>query len=221
MERVVTWEVSTPQRGYQAPGSWPKGDVRISSEDGTATHVSVPVSVARRLAKMQHEHELPNPIEQSRLMEAMQGLMRDAAAQLVYRLLAKRDYSILEVRKRLTAEGFPEDVERHTVQRFMDAGLLSNQRFADAFIRSKKSAGLGMQRIAYELSKRGVDVGEITGWPSAYACPDEERDRALAVASRKTVREPNAYAKMVRFLSGRGFSLAVSRSVAREVVLES
>ena len=217
MKRVVTWEVSTPQRGYQAPGSWPKGDVRISSEDGTATHVSIPASVARRLEKMRRDHELPSPIEQSRLMEAMQGLMRDAAAQLVYRLLAKRDYSILEVRKRLMAEGFPEDVERHTVQRFMDAGLLSNQRFADAFIRSKKSAGLGMQRIAYELAKRGVDAG----WPSAYACPDEERDRALAVASRKTVREPNAYAKMVRFLSGRGFSLAVSRSVAREVVLES
>jgi regulatory protein len=195
--------------------------VRISSEDGTTTHVSIPVSVARRLTKMQREHELPNPIEQSRLMEVMQALMRDTATQLVYRLLAKRDYSVLEVRKRLSAEGFPEDVERRTVQHFMDAGLLSNQRFADAFIRSKMSAGLGMKRIAYELTKRGVDVDELTGWPYAYACPDEERARALAVALRKTVREPNAYAKMVRFLSGRGFSIAVSRSVAREVVLES
>ena len=210
-----------PQSGRATRGTRPKASVRMQAAEEPPSYVCVPVSVARHLEQKRKSHELENPIEESRFMSALQTATEQTAVQVVYKLLTKRDYSVLEVRSRLLADGFSEDVTQKTIQRFVDGGLLSNQRFAEAFIRRKMAAGQGIERIKYELGLRGVDVGDLKGWPSAYADPETERERALTIASRKTVRDPNAYAKTVRFLSGRGFSLSISKSVAREVVLDS
>ena len=69
-----------------------------------------------------------------------------------------------------------------------------------------------------ELSRRGVAAAEIPGWPDEFVPDEEERSRALALASRRRLSGKNDYQKIARFLSSRGFPLGVATSVAREVL---
>ena len=64
-----------------------------------------------------------------------------------------------------------------------------------------------------------MDTERLPGWPYDYADPDDEFERAMGIASRKRVREPNAYAKLVRFLMGRGFSTDVSMRAAKQTLM--
>ena len=58
----------------------------------------------------------------------------------------------------------------------------------------------------------------VEGWPEEFVSAGEERERALALASRRRLTGSNDYARIVRFLCGRGFSPSLSCDVAREVV---
>ena len=65
---------------------------------------------------------------------------------------------------------------------------------------------------------RGVDAAEIPGWPEEVLSADEERERALALASRRRLTGKNDYQRLVRFLCGRGFAPSLATSVTREVL---
>lgn len=196
----------------------PKGSVRIAGDQMEAEYVCVPSSVARLLARKKKAGEIGDPLEYDQFMDALDAVTRLAAKQRVGQLLARRDYATREVVQKLAQDGFSSSAAADAVAYFEDAGLLSDRRFAESYVRSKVAAGWGMGRIEHELSKRGLEVRDLEGWPYGFLNPEEERSRALAVARRKTVREPNAYAKLVRFLAGRGYSYAVSTSVAQEVL---
>lgn len=143
------------------------------------------------------------------------------AHEVVCRMLQRRDYSSQEVLNKLNEYGFPKEVATSTVERAVHGGLISNERFMDAFVRGKIAAGWGMERIERELCRRGVDVSQYSGWPYEYLDPEDELSRATDIAAHKRVREPNAFAKLVRFLMGRGFGYAVSVDAARKVLGQS
>ena len=72
-----------------------------------------------------------------------------------------------------------------------------------------------------ELARRGVDVSDIPGWPEEFFSADDERERALALASRRRLTGKNDYQKLVRFLGSRGFPASTSVSVVREVLAQA
>lgn len=213
----VSWDVILPQRRTQMGASRPKGSIRILSKDKEAEYVSVPALVARSMARKRKAGELANVTKED-LFEALRNCSISCAKTRIASLVARRDYSRQEVGMRLGNDGFEQDIVSEALLWAVDVSLVSDKRFADSFVRAKISAGWGIGRIERELQNRGVDAGALEGWPHEYLDPDDEYDRALQIAMRKRVKEPNAYAKMVRFVVSRGFSYGIATRVASQIV---
>lgn len=217
MDDEFLWEVVPPLRRAHMGSSKPKGSVRIVGQDGGVEYMAIPSSVCRKLLRKKKAGEIScNSREE--LLSIINELTKHTAKERVSQLIMRRDYAEKELLQRLADDGFSFDDAQEAVLYSSNIGLVSNKRFADAFVRGKVSAGWGIERIVRELARRGIDVNQLEGWPYEYLDPDEERSRALEIASRKNVREPNAYAKLVRFLMRRGFSYGVSTSVSRELL---
>jgi regulatory protein len=133
-------------------------------------------------------------------------------------LLQKRDYATSELVSKLRNYGFDAKDCSIVVDDLVQKGLVNDTRFAEVFARTKARAGWGLGRIEYELGRRGVDTSAIADWPHAYIDPELEFERAVSVAERKHVRPPNEYAKLVRFLMGRGFAQCIAMNAARTVL---
>jgi regulatory protein len=130
------------------------------------------------------------------------------------RLLARREYARQELGRRLTRRGFPEAVVETVLEALVAEGLLSDERFAESFVRAKADRGQGPFRIARELGERGV-AGELVDEALAAAETDW-RDLARRVrVKRFGARVPEDYAgraRQMRFLHYRGFTEAQIRA---------
>lgn len=217
----LQWEVEFPGKDERRSswGARPKGTVRIDSESHGSESITVPIAVARSLARKRKGGEL-DPSSRAELLYHVGRISADKAAERLAALVDRRDYSSKEAADKLRQDGYPPRVVESAVGRAVEVGLIDDRRFADVFIRTKVSAGWGMRRIAGELRRRGIDVDGLPGWPYDYLDPEEERQRAVEVAQRHHVSGGNQRQKMVRFLVGRGFSTAVAYDAARQVTDE-
>ena len=218
MSHAVAWETSFPERSQAlAYGKRPLASLVLWAEDKDAEEISMPVAVARALDHRRKRGEL-NGVSRKDLLDTLSKLQRECAKDCMLGLLERRDMSTGEVMDRLTRKGYPRFAREHAIEVGRRCGLLDDERFAERFAHSKSLTGWGIYRIEAELRNRGVDVSNYAGWPEDFLDVDGEYDRALAVASRKHVREPNARAKMARFLVGRGFSTGIAIRAAEEAL---
>jgi regulatory protein len=123
------------------------------------------------------------------------------------RLLAAREHSRWELRKKLAKHhADPERVEQ-LLDRLQEADLQSDERFAESFIASRIGKGQGPLRIRSELKERGVEAGLIERGMECFEA--EWRDLLEQVHDAKygcgRVRESRELAKRARFLEYRGF----------------
>lgn len=124
------------------------------------------------------------------------------------RLLARREHTRSELARKLRQRG-----ESDGMDGVLDAlerdGLLSDARFAEAYVRMRVGRGYGPLRIQAELMERGVDPGQAE--TSLRAGESDWAGRCEAVA-RKHFSEPapdvRERARRVRFLQRRGFASA-------------
>ena len=82
--------------------------------------------------------------------------VREAAV----RLLARREHSGLELRTKLVGKGWPEDLVDSAIDELADAGLQSDERFAESFARQRAERSYGPRRIRAELTQRGIDSAD-------------------------------------------------------------
>ncbi|MBS0369444.1 MAG: recombination regulator RecX [Proteobacteria bacterium] len=132
------------------------------------------------------------------------------------RCLAQREHSRAELARKLGALGSPEEVDAE-LDRLVDLGLLSDARFADAYVRSKASR-FGAARLKLELSRRGVS-SELIGDAIEENTAESELERARDIHRRKFATLPadaREWARQARFLQGRGFSTEIIRRVLKE-----
>lgn len=147
------------------------------------------------------------------------GKERQAARDQAVRLLARRDHSRLELRRKLVERGHAEVPIEDTLAWLTANGLQSDERFADAYVRSALNRGCGERKIRAALAERGV-ASQLTA--NLLNIGDEEWLRLATTALRKRFRgvpagsRPEA-AKRLRFLLGRGFG---SATAARAIGLE-
>ena len=136
------------------------------------------------------------------------------------RLLARREHSVQELCGKLSSRGYGASEIRQAVDELAGRGLVSDERFAEAFLRSRLERGQGPLRIRAQLKERGVAAGLIDV-ALGEAGVDWNR-RAAAVRTGRFGESPpadrNEMARQARFLRGRGFSEA---QVARAVLGES
>ncbi|MCZ0953803.1 MAG: regulatory protein RecX [Rhodospirillaceae bacterium] len=132
---------------------------------------------------------------------------RRACRKQALDLLARREHSRLELRRKLLARSHAEDLVDEVLDRLQQERLLDEARFAEQFVRSRTGRGQGPAKIRAQLLQRGV--GELL---IDTALAEAECDwAALAAAARRKrfgAASPDAYrerARQARFLKSRGF----------------
>lgn len=131
------------------------------------------------------------------------AVVRDAAV----RLLARREHSRLELAGKLGSRGHPKDLIEDVLEALVDVGLQSDERFAQAFVRSALERGQGPTKIRTGLRDRGVDQ-ELASGLLDLGGEDWRRRAAGALVKRfgGGVPEDRAdWARRARFLASRGF----------------
>ena len=71
-------------------------------------------------------------------------------------LLARREHSYAELQRKLRQRGAPSDLAEIELDRLVEDGLLSDERFCEAYIYARSQRGYGPARLREELRQRGV-----------------------------------------------------------------
>jgi regulatory protein len=135
------------------------------------------------------------------------------------KLLATREHSAAELRRKLRVKGFSEALAGDAVAALQDQGLQSDRRFAEVFVRSRLSKGYGPVRIRRDLYQRGIGddvIDEELTFPA-------ERWVELATAVRakrfpeSEPTEHGVWNVQARFLSRKGFPADIIYRVLGQV----
>jgi regulatory protein len=122
--------------------------------------------------------------------------------------LARREHSEQELARKLTTRGYSAEAVEATLAALVADHLLSNARFAEAFVHSRIQRGSGPQKIRAELRERGISDELIDDSLEAHA--DSWRELAREVREKRFGRgQPGDFrerSRQMRFLQQRGFS---------------
>ena len=124
------------------------------------------------------------------------------------RLLARREHSTEELKRKLAAKGHPEASIATVLDKLGEKKLVSDQRFATNYVHHHARRGQGPVRIRANLRQQGVSDSqiqqEISGGEQDWnSLAGEVRRRKFGVELPKTASER---AKQARFLQYRGFN---------------
>ena len=147
------------------------------------------------------------------------ALIYQELEQAAIRLLASREHSREELRRKLASRAGDTDELEQVLDTLETRGYLSDERFVEQYIGYRKRKGFGPLRIRKELLERGVDTALIDHWLDELA--DEWSSLLEETAVRKFGAEApadfKARAKRARFLEYRGFSTeSIRQSLWRE-----
>jgi regulatory protein len=123
------------------------------------------------------------------------------------RLLARREHSRVELRRKLANIAVEGDNVDVVLDELAQRGWLSDARYAEQAVRAK-ARRFGPIKVAHELRSKGVDDDAIAAAFRA-AGEDGEGDIQRVWATRfcEIPNNDRERARQVRFLQGRGFPL--------------
>jgi regulatory protein len=159
-----------------------------------------------------HKPELSPEERGARSVDAQ--AIRLAATQA----LARREYSLADLRRKLTDKGFKAEAVGSVLEALAAKGLVSNARFTSSFVSYHAARGQGPARIRAELRTKGVSDAEIA---DALASADADWTEIARAVRRKRFgvsapQAPRERAKQARFLQYRGFSADQVRAALAE-----
>ena len=135
-------------------------------------------------------------------------------------LLARREHSQQELQRKLLNKGFEPGEIAPVLAALATEGLLSDERFTEAFINSRRQRGSGPTKIAMELQQRGVSHELV----AIYLDERDSRWTQLAIEVRTKRFGPSLpldfkeRARQMRFLQYRGFTLSqIQQAVGGEI----
>ena len=123
-------------------------------------------------------------------------------------LLARREHSTLELRRKLITRGFDESRVDEVLARLQQERLQCDARFTESYVHHRVNSGVGPLKIRYELLQKGVrddliaEQLEARGeyWDAMMA---QQRARKFGDTIPQDLKDQM---KQVRFLQNRGFS---------------
>ena len=128
------------------------------------------------------------------------------AREHAVRLLARREHSRRELRRKLASRGHDADVVEEALAELARDGVQSDARFAEGYVRSAIGRGHGPVKIRADLRARGIDAGGVAKALDTDA--DWLRLARTALAKRFRGQPPTdrkEWARQARFLAGRGY----------------
>ena len=151
--------------------------------------------------------EDPDDFGEELLAEAPAAQGADAVRNQALRLLASREHSRRELERKLLARGYEAAIMVGVLDALTEAGLLSDERMAEAYVAGGLRKGFGPLRLRQELRERGLDedlIGPVIG-----LSPGDWLELMSRVAARKfgpgPVTDRKELARRARFLEYRGF----------------
>ncbi len=152
--------------------------------------------------------------------------MLDIKAGRAYlvRLLARREYSQFELRKKMREKTYTDAVIEAALAWVIEHDLQSDQRFTECFLRYRKNSGYGPRWIKSALKEKGIASTTI----SAILAPDQDCWQGVLeqlwlkkFAHTDDLDSAKSKAKQIRFLVARGFCYAqVSSLVLRNKICD-
>ena len=133
------------------------------------------------------------------------------------RLLARREHSAYEITQKLVQREFEAEEIRATIETLINDGWLSDERYAQSYIRMRQMKGFGPLRIKQELQERGVAESLLdqylnTGDDDWLESLRQQYDKKFR---NKKINDYADKAKRIRFLQYRGFSLGAIMQVVK------
>jgi regulatory protein len=122
------------------------------------------------------------------------------------KLLARREHSAKELKRKLVARGIAEADAAAAVEHAIAENWQSDARYAGMLVRTRIAGGYGPLRIEAELEVAGVPADAIRAALDEAAA--DWRALALEAHAKKFGRLPKTSAeraKQYRYLQGRGF----------------
>ncbi|MCE3553782.1 recombination regulator RecX [Pseudonocardia sp. RS11V-5] len=144
------------------------------------------------------------------------------------RLLTDRARSKHELATKLRQRGIADEIADKVLERFDEVGLIDDQAFADAWVRSRHRArGLGRRAIAQELRRKGV-AKEIADTALTEVDDAAEEQRARDLVDRRlrtmTVSGPEdrqrAGRRLLGMLARKGYPPPIAYRVVRTALAE-
>ncbi len=139
---------------------------------------------------------------------------RSAARNTAIGLLARREHAQAEIKRKLRDRGYGSELTLEVVDDLTRQRLLSDERFAEMFIRSRAARGQGPVRLRAELRHLQIPLEHIDRHLAATQVDWAELARSVRL--RKFGKQPASNlgerAKQVRFLQYRGFTAAQIRA---------
>ena len=157
-------------------------------------------------------------IEQSKQSDADRD-QADSAFAKIQRLLCIREHASALLYKRLLSSGYDDRIAAEAVQRAINCGLVSDERYADVLVRSRLSQGKGLRGIAFELEQADIDPQTVPAYQEALfrdSGPDELA-RALSLLAAKPPKAKRIREAAYRKLVQKGYESSVAASAARIV----
>ena len=124
-------------------------------------------------------------------------------------LLARREHSRLELYQKLKQKKFEPNIINAELDKLSNEGLQSDERFAEAFLRSRVDKGKGPNIIHSELLQRGVDEILISNVLESIS-EGQWCEVAYETMNKKLGNESeldyDKQLKLMKFLNNRGFT---------------
>jgi len=140
------------------------------------------------------------------------------ARVVAMRLLAIREHSTSELARKLLQKGFAADEVHELLSALALENLLSNERFTECFISSRRQRGSGPVKIKKELQQHRIDPELITEYlephdPVWAQAAGRVREKKFGTSLPEDFKER---VRQSRFLEYRGFSHEQIRAVMRD-----
>ncbi|UGB37297.1 regulatory protein RecX [Frateuria soli] len=136
-----------------------------------------------------------------------------AAYDVALRLLARREHSAQELKRKLAARGLEGGESREAIDRLQDQRYQDDERFAAMLVRNRAAQGYGPQRIRAELKTHAVTDARIRQLLEEAEVDWEESalDQLRRRYGRKAPADHAERARRAQFLLRRGFAAATVR----------
>lgn len=193
-----------------------RGDRRSIFVDGefvVGAHEDVVVTLGLAVGQSFHTDTLEELVRAETVRKARERALG---------LIAYRDRTISEIRKRLIGSDFPEEIVDEVLDQLIQAGLLDDEKFSRDWVKSRSAAKpMGRTRLAWELRSKGVDPPMVE---EALEGLDEDAEFQLALeTARKKVQkadlgDPALKKRLGSFLARRGFGWEIIARVFGEIL---
>lgn len=138
------------------------------------------------------------------------------AREQALRFLARREHSRFELRRKLAGRGHEANVLEGVLAELVNAGLQSDARFAESYVRSAIARGQGPVKVRVDLQARGIDAERAdealdigVDWPRFAHAARVKR------FGEQPPRDRAAWARQARFLTRRGYPADVIAQALR------